>query len=138
MKRTKCQPNKTEFYKTSLSRLSEQGFTLLEVMVALAIFAVGILGVASIHISSISGNDFAMEHTESLILAKSRIDRLMSFPYNNVVTSTEIINGYTVTWTVTAVDINADSTDDIKQVIVTVQDSGGNILTTLNFSKPSL
>ncbi|MDA3789560.1 MAG: prepilin-type N-terminal cleavage/methylation domain-containing protein [Desulfobacula sp.] len=130
---SKRQPDKTEFYKTSLSKLSEQGFTLLEVMVALGIFAVGILGVASLHMSSISGNDFAMEHTEALSQAKSRIDRLMTLPFVNVVDASEIINGNTVTWTVTpAVGI------DMKQVEVVVLDNDGKTLVTLNFSKPNL
>ena len=114
----------------------QSGFTLLEVMVALGVFAVGILGIATMHISSIQGNDFAIEHTETLALAYSTIDRLMALPIVSVVNGQSVDNNNTVTTTVTAsTDIDGDGTVDIKQVRVTVQDAGGNTMATLDFSK---
>lgn len=114
----------------------QSGFTLLEVMVALGVFAVGILGIAAMHMSSIQGNDFAIEHTEALALAYSTIDGLMALPIGNVVDDQSVDNNNTVTWTVTAsTDIDGDGVADIKQVRVTVQDAGGNTMATLDFSK---
>lgn len=55
-----------------------KGFTLLELLIALVIFAVGILGAATMQISSISENSHAMRITEASTASASELERLLS------------------------------------------------------------
>jgi len=105
-------------YKKTGFRLSkkDEGFTLIEVIVAVSIFAVGLLAIAVMHTSAIRANSTAGEVTEISIWGLDRIERLMALPYNDPwlevagnppggtdsagnphqVTS----GGYTISWTV--------------------------------------
>ncbi|MCK5100316.1 MAG: prepilin-type N-terminal cleavage/methylation domain-containing protein, partial [Desulfobacteraceae bacterium] len=57
---------------------SQKGFTILEVMIAMAIFAIGILGVAKMQIKSTTGNTTARTITEATTVAVDRVERLIS------------------------------------------------------------
>ena len=54
------------------------GFTLLEVLVALFIFAIGMLAVASMQAQSIKGNTFSDLLTVATTLAEGKMEELMS------------------------------------------------------------
>jgi type IV pilus assembly protein PilV len=58
-------------WKSILSKRKrhEQGFTLLEIMIAVSILATGLLAVASLQVTSIRGNAFASGVTEGTALA---------------------------------------------------------------------
>lgn len=62
---------------------SQKGFTILEVMIAMAIFAIGILGVAKMQIKSTTGNTTARTITEGTTVAVDRVERLISLPYSD-------------------------------------------------------
>jgi len=64
-------------------RRRERGFTLLEVLFAMAILTIGILTVASMQISSIRGNAFAGRVTEASTWAGDRLERSISLPYED-------------------------------------------------------
>jgi len=64
-------------------RSKGEGFTLLEVIVAIAILTFGILAVASMQISSIRGNSFAGGVTEGTTWAGDQVERLMALPYDD-------------------------------------------------------
>jgi type IV pilus assembly protein PilV len=55
-----------------------EGFTLLEVLVAVSIFAIGILAVASMQLTSIQGNAFGNEMTAATFLAQAQVERMKS------------------------------------------------------------
>ncbi len=59
------------------------GFTLIEVMMALVIFAFGILAVGLMQITAIQGNDTAFEFTEAMALGQGKIDTLTALPYDD-------------------------------------------------------
>lgn len=61
----------------------EKGFTLLEVLIAISIFSIGILAVGTMQIASIRGNTSARTHTEAATWAADRVERLMALPYNH-------------------------------------------------------
>jgi prepilin-type N-terminal cleavage/methylation domain-containing protein len=68
--------------KEKLDCLSkEAGFTLIELMVAIAILTIGLLAVASMQIASIGGNRSAYRTTEGVTLAQDRMERLLFRPF---------------------------------------------------------
>ena len=59
------------------------GYTLIEVLIALAIFAIGFLSLASIQIKSITQNTRARIYTETTAMAVESLERLISLPYDH-------------------------------------------------------
>lgn len=53
-----------------------RGFTLVEVLVALVIFAVGLLGIAALHIESLNAGRTALNRTQAVALASDLADRI--------------------------------------------------------------
>lgn len=60
-----------------------QGFTIIEVLIALAIFSIGILAVAALQITSIRGNSSAGIVTSNMTWAMDRVEELMALPYTD-------------------------------------------------------
>jgi type IV pilus assembly protein PilV len=59
-------------------RHRSRGFTLVEVLVALVIFAVGLLGIAALHIESLNAGRSALNRTQAVALASDLADRIRS------------------------------------------------------------
>ncbi len=70
-----------------------RGFSLLEVLIAMVILSVGLLGVAGMQTMAISGNYFAQSGTEAIQLGEEMIDRIRTNAktnpqrYDGIVTS---------------------------------------------------
>ena len=80
------------------------GFTILEVMVAISILAVGLMAIFTAQITSIRGNTNANRQTEAMTLAQDRMEALLALPYEDLdATGSPIAapGGYQVAWTVT-------------------------------------
>jgi len=89
--------------KTPKKTLKKQdGFTLIEVLVALTIFAVGLLAIAAMQTSAIRMNSTGNRITEISTVSIDRLENLMSVPYAQLVTGTDPTPpaGYTINWTV--------------------------------------
>jgi type IV pilus assembly protein PilV len=81
--------------------MDNRGFTLVEVMIGMAIFAIGFLAVSAMQITAIQGNGSAREGTEAATLAAAQAERLMAQPYASIVTGGPMTNGaYTLSWNV--------------------------------------
>jgi len=63
--------------------MSKKGFTLLEVLIALAILSVGVLGIATMRIISTRGNCFGHYLTEASYTAQDRLEFLDALPYDS-------------------------------------------------------
>jgi type IV pilus assembly protein PilV len=61
-----------------------RGFTLLEVLVAIAVLAVGLLGMATLVGSVINYNQLAQHVTTATTLAQDRIEELKNTGYDNI------------------------------------------------------
>lgn len=132
-------------------RSNDNGFTLIEVLIAVAILAIGILGLAKMQIAAIKGNACARKGTEAMVIAQKQIETLMGQLFDSITTtSTEFTlpegHTYTVTWTVTdSIDLDGDGNNDfdldgdgnneIKSINVVVNDSGGRQRANINYIK---
>ena len=62
----------------------QQGFTIIEVLIAITLLAVGILAAGSMQISALGGNNLAIRVTEASILAGDRMEALMAQAYGDI------------------------------------------------------
>jgi prepilin-type N-terminal cleavage/methylation domain-containing protein len=125
------------------------GFTLIEIVVALTIFAIGILAVASIQVSATTGNARSRFATEAATLAQDQVERLMLLDYDPSAPAPEF-NGanngsraygdqtgrYVVDWTVSAPDTPVNNSVSIT-VSVNWTESGKARAYRVNFIKIS-
>jgi type IV pilus modification protein PilV len=128
--------NKIKFLKKNLSG-KPCGFTIMEVLIAMAIFAIGVLGVATMQISSTNGNTSARKSSEASEMGQEQIESLMTLPYVNVVDG-NIVNasGYTIQWTVlNQTDIDGDGNSDFMTIQVIVNDPQGRLRSSFSFTK---
>ena len=81
----------------------QSGFTILEVMIAISILAIGLLAVFSGQNMAIQGNNRANRLTEAMTLAQDKVEELLALPYDDVDATGSPVNdpgGYTITWVV--------------------------------------
>ena len=62
---------------------NNQGFTLIEIMIAMVIFAIGILSVAALQTKATKGNISANRSTRAFTWCSDRMEMLMSLPYTD-------------------------------------------------------
>ena len=62
---------------------NQKGFSLIEVVLALIILAVGLLGIAGLQITSVQGNSFSTQVTQASILAQNKLENLRNLPYDD-------------------------------------------------------
>jgi type IV pilus assembly protein PilV len=71
----------------SMAREHENGFTLLEVLIAIAILSIGLLGMASLTIGIINGNRSSNEVTTATTLAQEQMERIRRAGYKHMPTT---------------------------------------------------
>ncbi len=114
----------------------QQGYSIIEVMISLAIFAIGILGVATLQILATNGNTTARKCSEASEIAQGQIESLMAMPYSSVADDIVLTAGYTLQWTiVNQRDMDGDGDKDIMEVQVIVNDPGGKTRADFRFRK---
>jgi type IV pilus assembly protein PilV len=125
---------------------NNEGFTLIEVLIAISIFAFGLLSVAAMQISAIQVNSTAGQITTRSTWAQDKLEELMALPYtdpllvdnNSAVgvmtnhTDTSPPTGYTITWSVD----NNNPVSSTKLITVTVTGKGKS--TRVSFIKPNV
>jgi len=123
----------------SNSKTDEKGFSLIEVMIALAIFSIGILGVASMQILSVNYNTHARRTTEGTSWGVERMERLMTLRYDDAdLSAAPADNPHTVTRGIYNITWNVTDNVDNKGINMTVSWTAlgitKNIL--INYIKP--
>lgn len=96
---------------------SSAGFTLLEVLLAIAILSVALLGMATLTGSIIGSNQLADQTTTATTLAQNKIEEFKNKRYSSITTYSDSPSIYTRTWTVTP---NKPDTD-MKYIEVKVE-----------------
>ena len=76
MKRQKC-------YKY-IKEERDNGFTLVEIMVAILILTVGLLGMASLTVAIIKGNKLSADLTTATVLAQDKMEDLRRLGYSGI------------------------------------------------------
>ncbi|MDZ7597632.1 MAG: prepilin-type N-terminal cleavage/methylation domain-containing protein [Desulfobacterales bacterium] len=118
---------------------SETGFTLIEVLMAMAIFAIGILAVGSMQIAAMNGGASARRSTDAATIAQDQIEKIIAGDYDDLAAPADaVVNGrYSLNWAVAEDDLNGDGNNDAKNVTVTVTwpDKGGDRSFNLDFTK---
>ena len=126
-------------------RNPQQGYTLIEVLIAMAIFAMGILAVGSMQISAINTNAGSRNSTTVVTYAKDRAEDLMALEYSHAdldpalnphapaadadgidndedgqIDETGETGQISIEWNVTEADLTGDTINDSKVISVTV------------------
>ena len=122
----------------------EEGFTLIEVLIALTIFSIGLLGVGAMQISSINGNASANNFTQGSTWAVDRVEKLLSLPYNHSDLDATIVHEetspdgtYTITWTVIDSEV-IPRTKSISATVTWQHGINGSNQTTINHVIPQV
>ncbi len=117
--------------------LNKKGFTIIEVMIAMTILAIGLLSIGTMQITAVKGNKIAMDISRASYLAESKLEELLSMPFVNAdgvdtnsngpvgldaaTTDTadrfEINGRYTVFWNI-ADDFPFNNTKTIKIIVI--------------------
>lgn len=62
---------------------AQDGFSLVEVLIAIAVFSVGMLSIAALQTSAIKGNGKANNLTERTTWAASQVENLLNLPFTD-------------------------------------------------------
>jgi type IV pilus assembly protein PilV len=103
-------------------RCSDDGFTLIEVLIAIFVLSIGVLAVGMMQISSINGNKIAFNISEASFLAESELERLLSIPFGDVTDDNGDGSGGLDNNTVGTADDNTTSIDGRYTILRNVAD----------------
>lgn len=95
---------------------ASKGFSLLEVLVAIVILSVALLGTASLTGSIIAYNQLADQVTIATTLAQDKIEGFKNANYASITASSETQSIYNITWDV----VDDSPATDMKTVAVRV------------------
>ncbi len=73
----------TKYQVCTKYRHEDDGYTIIEVLVAIAIFAIGMLAIASMQIGATQGTTTARSNTELTALAEDQMERLTRLPFDD-------------------------------------------------------
>lgn len=111
---------------------SNKGFSLLEVLIAVAIFAICILAINSLQVRNIKSGSDSKNMTEAANFANAKLEELIALPYDNLLDvdedgsgnlddigqdadGTAVMGGYEVSWNI-AEDAIISGTKTIKVI----------------------
>ena len=100
---------------------SAKGFTLLEAVISMAVFSIGILGMAALQSTSINNNSFAATVQKNTCTAMSQSEEFLATDYSDLRLKNNLEgcritsdNGYKVCW-----DPDENSLPGTRRVIIT-------------------
>ncbi len=111
-----------------------RGFTLVEIMVAIFILTVALLGLASVTVVVVKGNSFSKTMTTATTLAKDKMEELRNANFAGIAPGgpETLQTIYSRSWTVTDTIVGGSVAMKTIAVTVTWPWSGQNHTVTLN------
>jgi type IV pilus modification protein PilV len=94
-------------------RNSERGFTLIEVLVALSIMSLGMIGILALQKAATSASGYSRRATEAAVLAEDRLEEMRTLPLSTVTDGTDTVDAsgvanaeglFTRAWTLVVAD----------------------------------
>jgi type IV pilus assembly protein PilV len=112
----------------------KSGFTLMEVLVAMLLLTIGLLGVANLTIGVIKGNSYSKNVTTATVVAQQQIEQAQRIGYTNANslagTATVSMGGMSFTRTTSVTDSSPAA--NMKTVTVSAAWTPGNNSVILN------
>ncbi len=102
------------------------GFTLIEVLIAMTVFSVGILAVITMQTTSVSGNARAQSISKAASLAADRMEILMNLPYNTSLLEDPPTSGIGTDARTDGVDNDGDAAVDEADEAYTIYDTASD------------
>ncbi|OGQ89122.1 MAG: hypothetical protein A2289_13095 [Deltaproteobacteria bacterium RIFOXYA12_FULL_58_15] len=78
--------------KAKGAKRAERGFSLIESMIAAAVFTIGSLGLLGMLVSSSQGMAVSERMTHGTVLARQKLSELTRLPYDSIATGAETTN----------------------------------------------
>ena len=103
----------------NLSRKSE-GFTIIEVLIAIIILSVALLALAGLVTTTTKNNSWGAHMTEAATFAQDRLEELRATPWTMITTGSDTRQGatgivYTRSW-----EVVPNTTDTLRTVAITL------------------
>ena len=104
----------------------DAGFSLVEVLIALSIFAIGILAVATLQVSASIESRNSADITQASNLASGQMEEIMQLPFLHSALDpasnphSKTSGKYQIQWTVADSDLNSDSMFESKTIDLSV------------------
>ncbi len=97
---------------TAFSGGESRGFTLIEIVVAMAILTIALLGLTSVTAMVVKGNFFSRTITTATTIANDQMEQLKNTAFTNLTSGSDSVASdsgfYTRVWTITTNPANAN------------------------------
>lgn len=101
--------------RDDLRRRGSEGFTLVEIIIAMVVLAVGVLGVAGTTAYVVRQVTLANVMTQRAVALQTAVERLQSLPYDSVGSGSDSVGRFGLTWTSTT----ETSTSKLVDIVTT-------------------
>jgi type IV pilus modification protein PilV len=127
-----------EFVRKMLLR--QKGFTLIEVMIALVLFAVGLLAFAGLEVLALRNTSYSKDYGKANTYAQQKVEQMKGTSWASVSTGSDTLEEkFTRAWTVTVTE--ADIMKTVAVSVTWVDPSYGTKRVTLQtdlYSNPAM
>ena len=114
------------------NKRAKGGFTVVEVIIAMVILAIGVLGLAGTTAYIVRQITLSDLMTERTVAFQTIVDRLQSLPYDSVTAGADTIGIYSVSWSST------NNGSQNKTVTIVTQGPGMSTATGAPFNDPAV